>query len=184
MHRDLGIDTDFVPEDEWARRFPWLNRDGVGAIVFERSSGYADPVQTTEAFVASFARAGGEFRPRTPVRALLREGDRVTGVLLDDGPVSAGGVINAAGPWARFLAESAGLDLPLRAVREQDAIWEVRPGRPLPARAFPARETNVSERQMVKTLAIAVARHLERPEAEIIAIFEQAVATLHAPAAK
>lgn len=132
MHRALGINSDFVPEDEWAQRFPWLNRDGVGAIVFEPSSGYADPVQTTEAFVASFVRAGGEFCLRTPVRALLREGNRVTGVLRDDGPVHAGAVVNAAGPWARFLAESVGLDLPLRAVREQDAVWEVRPGRPLP----------------------------------------------------
>ena len=132
MHRSLGIDTNFVPEPEWAQRFPWLNPDGVGAIVFETSSGYADPVQTTESFVASFTRAGGEFRPRTPVRALLRNGAGVTGVLLEDGEVSAGTVVNAAGPWAKFLAQSAGLELPLRAVREQDTIWEVRRGRPLP----------------------------------------------------
>jgi glycine/D-amino acid oxidase-like deaminating enzyme len=85
MHRSLGIDTDFVPETEWAQRFPWLNADSVGAIVFEASSGYADPVQTTESFfVASFIRASGEFRPRTPVRALLRHKEGVTGVLLED----------------------------------------------------------------------------------------------------
>ena len=70
MHRELGIDTELVPENEWQQRFPWANLEGVGAIVFERSSGYADPVQTAEAFVDSFVRAGGEFRPRTPVRAL------------------------------------------------------------------------------------------------------------------
>ena len=45
MHRELGIDTELVPENEWQQRFPWANLDGVGAIVFERSSGYADPVQ-------------------------------------------------------------------------------------------------------------------------------------------
>ncbi len=132
MHRDLGIDTDFVPESDWEKRFPWLNIEGVGAIVFENESGFADPVMTTEAFVNGFVKMGGEFRPRTPVRELIREGDRVTGVLLDDGPLSAGGVINAAGPWAKFLAESAGLELPLQAVREQDSIWEVRGDRPLP----------------------------------------------------
>lgn len=132
MHRRLGIDTDFVPQDQWTQRFPWLNADGVGAIVFENGSGYADPVQTTEGFVASFTRAGGEFRPRTPARALRREGNRVTGVQLDDEDVLAGTVINAAGPWARFLAEGAGIALPMRAVREQDTVWEVRRGRPLP----------------------------------------------------
>ena len=132
MHRDLGIETELVPENEWTQRFPWLDPDGVGAIVFEAQSGYADPVQTTEAFVAAFVGAGGEFRPRTPVRALTRAADRVTGVVLDDGEIEAGAIINAAGPWAKPLAESVGLDLPLRAVREQDAVWEVRADRPLP----------------------------------------------------
>ena len=132
MHQGLGIDTQFVPPDEWAQRFPWLDSDGVGAIIVEKESGYADPVRTVEGFVERFVRAGGEFRARTPARALLREGDRVTGVLLDEGEVRAGTVINAAGPWAAMLARSADLDLPLRAVREQDAVWEVRGDRPLP----------------------------------------------------
>ena len=132
MHRDLGIETEIVPRSEWRQRFPWLDPDGVGAIVFERESGYADPVRTTEAFVEAFVAAGGEFRPRTPVRALTRDADRVTGVVLDEGELRAGVVVNAAGPWAKPLAESVGLELPLRAVREQDAVWEVRAGRPVP----------------------------------------------------
>ena len=37
-------------------------------------------------------------------------------------------VVNAAGPWAKPLAASAGLDLPLRAVREQDTVWQVPAG--------------------------------------------------------
>ncbi|MDA0674932.1 MAG: FAD-binding oxidoreductase [Proteobacteria bacterium] len=132
MHQTLGIETDFVPEADWAKRFPWLNTEGVAAIVFESQSGFADPVQTTEAFVNTFVKAGGAFRPRTPVRQLVREGNAGTGVILDDGPVRAGAVVNAAGPWARFLAQSAGLDLPIVAVREQDTIWEVRGDRPFP----------------------------------------------------
>ena len=35
MHQSLGIDTDFVEESEWAKRFPWLESDGIGAIVVE-----------------------------------------------------------------------------------------------------------------------------------------------------
>ena len=132
MHQELGIETGFVPEAEWAQRFPWLNPEGVGGVVFEPKSGYADPVQTTEGFVNAFVRASGEFRPRTAVRGLLREGDRITGILTDDGAIAAGWVVNAAGPWARPLAEGVGLELPLRAVREQDSIWEVQPGRSLP----------------------------------------------------
>ena len=62
----------------------------------------------------------------------MRKGDRVTGVELDSGEVAANIVVNAAGPWAKPLAESAGLDLPMRSVREQDTVWEVLAGRSVP----------------------------------------------------
>jgi glycine/D-amino acid oxidase-like deaminating enzyme len=132
MHRALGIDTTLIDPAEFAREHPWLNPEGVGVVVYEANSGYADPVRTTTAFVEAFSAAGGEVRLRTPCRRLIRAGDRITGVETEDGPLSAGAVINAAGPWARHLAEFAGLEMPLRAVREQDTVWEMRSGRPLP----------------------------------------------------
>ena len=111
---------------------PWLNADGVAAVIHEPASGFADPVRATEAYVAAFVREGGEVRTGTPVRALLREGARVTGILTDDGPQVAGAVVNAAGPWAKLLAESAGIEMSLRSIREQDTVWEARGERPLP----------------------------------------------------
>lgn len=132
MHQSLGIDTTLIDAVEFAREHEWLNPDGVGVVVYEADSGYADPVQTTEAFVDAFSAAGGEVLFNLACRNLIRQGDRITGVETENGTLSAGAVINAAGPWARYLAEFAGLDLPMRAVREQDTVWEMRPGRPLP----------------------------------------------------
>lgn len=132
MQRGLGIDARFLEPSEWAKRLPWLNPEGVAGVICEARGGYADPVRSTEAYLDAFRRAGGEVRLKTPARALIRAGGRVTGVLLDEGPVAAGAVVNAAGPWARQLAESAGIELALRAVREQDLVWQARPGRPLP----------------------------------------------------
>ena len=132
MLKKLGIKSDFVPENDWEKQFPWLITDGIGAVVFEKESGYADPVQTTEGFVKAFQREGGEFRNRTPVRELIREGDKVTGVLLENEKLFTNSVVNAAGPWSKFLAKSIELELPMEAVREQDSIWEVRPRKGLP----------------------------------------------------
>ena len=132
MHQALGIRTRIVEPAEYETTVPWLNPEGVGIVVIEMDSGFADPVQTTEAFVDAFGRLGGEVRLKTPCRGLLRKGDRITGVMLEDGPVHAGSVINAAGPWAKFLAESVGLEMKMRAVREQDSIWEIKPNRPFP----------------------------------------------------
>lgn len=132
MQREAGVDTRWLGEDELGVLAPWLDPDGVAGVAYEPRGGYADPVRVTECFVERFVAAGGELRGRTPCRALVRDGDRVTGVLLDDGPVAAGAVVNAAGPWARPLAENAGIEMRLSAYREQDSVWQARGGRPLP----------------------------------------------------
>jgi glycine/D-amino acid oxidase-like deaminating enzyme len=124
--------------NEWSegpgfpQHLPEINPEGIAGVVYEPHGGYADPVQATEAYVAAFQDAGGEFRARTPVRRLTRHGNRITGVELDSGAVSANQVVNAAGPWAKPLAASVDLDLPLRAVREQDTVWQVPAGRAVP----------------------------------------------------
>ena len=132
MHQAAGIDARIIPSSDYDRVFPWLNPEGVGLMVLEARSGYSDPVQVSEAFADAFVSLGGEVRYRTPCRSLVRDGDRVTGVMLDDGFVSAGNVVNAAGPWSPFLARSVGLELPMRALREQDVIIEVRDDRSMP----------------------------------------------------
>jgi sarcosine oxidase subunit beta len=129
----VGIDTEWLDAPEIAARCAWLNMDGVAGAAFERFGGYADPVQAVEAYIAAFRRIGGELRLRTPVRKLLRDGDRLTGVLTDEAAISAGMIVNAAGPWAPALAQLAGIALPIRSIREQDTVWEARAGRELPA---------------------------------------------------
>ena len=132
MQKGLGIINEWSEGPGFPQHLPEINPEGIAGIVYEPHGGYADPVQATEAYVGAFQNLGGEFRARTPVRRLTRAGDRVTGVELDTGAVNARQVINAAGPWAKPLAQSAGLDLPLRAVREQDTVWQVQAGRRVP----------------------------------------------------
>lgn len=128
----VGVETDWIPEAEWSKRFPWLNPEGIAGVIHEPRGGHADPVRVTEAFVSAFQNLGGEVRLKTPCRALTRNQTTITGIVLDNEDITAGTVVNAAGPWARPLAESVGLELPLRAVREQDTIWQARPGRSIP----------------------------------------------------
>lgn len=132
MQRGLGIVNEWSEGAGFPQHLPEINPKGIAGIVYEPHGGYADPVQATEAYVEAFKAAGGEFRARTSARKLTRKGDRITGVELDSGEVAADHVINAAGPWAKPLAESAGIDLPMRAVREQDTVWQVPAGRAVP----------------------------------------------------
>lgn len=132
MQRSVGIDTTWLDAATAAKRFPWINPDGVAGGAFEPSGGYADPVQSVEAYVAAFKRIGGEVRTRTPCRKLMKQGEGLTGIVTDEGTIAAGMVVNAAGPWAPALARLAGLPLEMRSIREQDTVWEGRVGRELP----------------------------------------------------
>ncbi len=136
MQRAMGLKAEILSPNQFPEHAPWLNPEGVAGLLSEPESGYADPVQTTEAFAFAFQNLGGVIRFKTPCRSLIRDKDRITGVMVDDGPIHAGIVVNAAGPWTKPLAATAALPMELRAVREQDAVWEVRPGRPMPECSF------------------------------------------------
>ena len=133
LQQSVGVETRFLSKQEITTMAPWLNTDGVAEVIFEQFGGYADPVRITEYFVHKFLENGGEFRNDTPCRGLIKETDRVAGVVLDSGPLHADIVVNAAGPWAPIIAKMAGIKLEIRAVREQDSIWQARSNRPLPS---------------------------------------------------
>lgn len=132
MQREVGVDTRWLEPSEIEEKAPWLNTEGVAGVIYESRGGYADPVRVTEYFIDKFRAAGGEYREQVACRELIRDGDRITGVVLDDGPVLADVVVNAAGPWAKPLGELAGLEMQMSIYREQDSIWQARGNRPLP----------------------------------------------------
>ena len=132
MQKSLGIVNEWREGCAFPEHLPEINPDGIAAIVYEPDGGYTDPVQATEAYVHGFQALGGEFKARTPARRLLHNGKRITGIETEDRDLTAGVTINAAGPWAKPLAESAGLDMPMRCVREQDTVWEAPRGRNIP----------------------------------------------------
>lgn len=73
--------------------------------------------------VQGLARAaeaqGAVIRQETAAAGLLRRGNRVTGVRLGDGTLSADSVVLAAGPWTKRLGAALGVRLPVKPVRGQ-----------------------------------------------------------------
>ena len=45
MHQAAGIGTAIIEPSEYDKQLPWLNPEGVGIVILEGESGYADPVQ-------------------------------------------------------------------------------------------------------------------------------------------
>jgi glycine/D-amino acid oxidase-like deaminating enzyme len=76
-----------------------------------------DPASLTVS-LALMARAhGAQVRTHLTTRALAVSGDRVDGVITDEGPMRADTVIVAAGPWSPSLLRPVGCVLPVSGAR-------------------------------------------------------------------
>lgn len=137
VQRSLGIDVAQLAGGGPPHLIGPIDSRGVAALIYEKLGGYADPVKTTEIYVKAFRNAGGTVKPGTTVRALRREGDRITGVETDQGPLSADLVVNAAGPWAGLVAATASLPLSLTTSREHVSHWRIGPDHGPPIKPVP-----------------------------------------------
>ena len=133
MQKKVGIETDWVPKSKWGEFIPWLNTKNISGVIYETKGGRADPILVTEGYINTFKDLGGEVKTNTFCRELIKESNKVSGVIVDEGPIYSDFVINAAGPWAKPLADQADIKLPLKTFREQDTIWQSRISGDLPS---------------------------------------------------
>lgn len=121
--------ADIVLEDaaQLTRRFPWLSGEGITAGAYGRSGeGWFDAHAMLMLFRKALRGKKIDFIT-ADVTGIERQGDRVTGVSLDNGErLEAGIVINAAGPNAGKVAGMAGLSLPVEPRKRNVFVFEAR----------------------------------------------------------
>jgi len=122
MQREHGANAEVIDGAELARVAPGLRADDVECAAWEPDGGYGDGAIVAGDLLAAAREAGACYRPNTPVRGLLTDGDRVTGALTDDGPVHAGVVVLACGVWSPPLLAGAGIDLPIETELHKVAV--------------------------------------------------------------
>jgi glycine/D-amino acid oxidase-like deaminating enzyme len=97
-----GVATESVAGDDLRAAFPAFSGDVLGGAVLAGASTIeAEPA--TRAFAEAARRAGATIRTGARVGRILVTDGRVSGVLTDAGPVAAGAVIVATGPWLTEL---------------------------------------------------------------------------------
>ncbi|ESY04007.1 FAD-binding oxidoreductase [Mesorhizobium sp. C386A] len=122
-----GADILLEDADQLAKRFSWLSTEGISAGAFGRTGeGWFD----AHAMLTLFRKA---LRDRqidfiaADVTGIERQGNRATGVDLDNGErLQAGIVVNAAGPNAGRVAGMAGLALPVEPRKRNVFVFEAR----------------------------------------------------------
>ncbi len=132
MQRDCGARAEVLAAGDFAALAPGLRTDDLTVVAWEPDGGYGDGALVAGDLLAAARERGVRYRPRTPVRALLRSGDRVTGIETADGPEYAGVVVAAAGVWSPALLASIGVDLPIETEFHEVAVLSHAPGQGTP----------------------------------------------------
>ena len=107
-----GVETVRIPADALVDYEPHLAPDLVGGAFYPEDA-QVQPMLAAAHLLAAARSRGAQLRLCVEATGFLRDGDRVVGVLTDEGPVPAGAVINAAGTWGGRVAALAGLELPV-----------------------------------------------------------------------
>lgn len=114
-----GLDVSLIDRVEAARHWPEFDFSEATSVLWCPSDGYMKPYSVASAYAYQCRKLGVRFAVSTSVEGVLRQNDRVTGVLTSRGKAESRYVINAAGAHAYHLAKLAGLDLPIVPVRHE-----------------------------------------------------------------
>ncbi len=132
MQQYCGARAEVLAAADFAALAPGIRTEDLTEVAWEPDGGYGDGALVAGDLLAAARERGVRYRPHTPVRALLREGDRVTGIQTRDGPEHAGIVVAAAGVWSPALLASIGVDLPIETEFHQVAVLSHAPGQGTP----------------------------------------------------
>jgi glycine oxidase len=127
--RGLGLDVEDVPPDIARTTEPALPESLVAAW-FHPRVGSLSVYRLTQALAMAARQLGATILEETPVGGLLREGNRVTGVHLQERDIRAELTLLATGAWTRLLGDALGVTLPTKPVKGQLIAFANAPLRP------------------------------------------------------
>lgn len=130
--RSLGYrEVEIVGTAAIASMVSGLNCSDIVGGSFGPRDGFIDPVAVMNGFLSNAIANGTRVQTLSEVLSIKTDSGRVTGLRTSFGLVECERVVLCSGAWARDLASTAGIDLPVEPLRRQ-IVW-ARSTEPLPA---------------------------------------------------
>jgi sarcosine oxidase subunit beta len=117
--RSFHIPVELLEPGEIRHRWPFLKVADVRCGSFCGEEGYAGPYEVLMGYIKGAQRAGCHIYEGVEAKGIAVQGERVTAVLTEQGPISCGWAVNAAGPHAASVGAMAGVEIPVRSLRRQ-----------------------------------------------------------------
>jgi len=120
----LGLDVEQVSAEDAHALNPFLEQDGVLAVMRVGDDLYFDPAQVAIGYVRGAEARGATLLPQTAVTRVNVEAGRVKSVETERGTIRTGVVVDAAGAWMGQVAAASGIRIPLVPTRHQLFVTE------------------------------------------------------------
>ncbi len=120
---ELGYrEVEIVDRETIASMVRGLNCDDIVGGSFGRRDGFINPLAVLEGFMVEAATNGARVKTGTFVRSIEVQKGRVIGLRTSEGKLECDNVVVCSGAWAKNLAATAGIDLPVEPQRRQ-IVW-------------------------------------------------------------
>jgi len=124
VQKAAGLNISWLEPEDLLRVSPGLRREGLLGGTYSPEDGSASPMRSNLAFQQRAVDLGVDFRFNERVTSIMRRKGKVVGVRTDKGGFATGCVVNAAGAWARSVAQLGGLEAPVAPDCHEGGITE------------------------------------------------------------
>ena len=124
LQKEMGANSQLLSTQEVKKLESRIFTDDVASGIYEPTSGYADPVKTTNAFARQAEMNGARIFTGVQVTKIMIESGSVSGVETNQGTVKANKVVCAANVWAKELLAKSGVVIPIEPTRKQVCLFK------------------------------------------------------------
>lgn len=122
--KKMGLNINWLDKKEFLEIVPDINQENLIGGTYSPDDGSASPLLATHSFYRQAIKHGAEFHFSEEVEEIHTAGGKIAGLKTNLGMYGTDVIINAAGPWAKQIAQMVGLDIPVNPDSHEAAITE------------------------------------------------------------
>ncbi len=108
-----NVDVQILNKDQIKKKYPIVNTEEVLGGILMPGDGAADPSGVTHMLAKAAKMEGAKIYEKSPVKEILTNKGRISGVKVDDHVIDCEYIVLASGMWSRQIGEKAGVSIPL-----------------------------------------------------------------------
>lgn len=125
IQKGYALPVRFVSSDDCTQIVNGLNTDGLLGGAYCPTDGQANPFAVTYGYLEGIKKLNGNLFTNTEIAKINTTQNKVVSVITTTGDeYFAPIIINAAGPWAKNVAEMAGINVPIEPERHESLVTE------------------------------------------------------------